>query len=72
MGALSKSQKEALKWLQEHSGDGVFALNGTFLAAGEIAPHTRGTWNKLRDAGYVEFYKPTGKGRGRMRLSGKA
>lgn len=66
---LTQSAKDALRWLAKHNGDGLFDPNGVVLAAGETAPFTRLTWNKLRDAGLVEFYNPTGKGRGRLRLT---
>lgn len=54
---MTKSQKEALKWLSEHNGDGVFDRNQVLIAAGCDAPHTRATWNALRDLGAVEFYQ---------------
>lgn len=53
---MTKAQKEALKWLTEHNGDGCFDRYGTLIAAGEKAPVMRSTWNALRDAGLVEFY----------------
>lgn len=65
---MTKSQHEALRWLTERGGDGVFDKNGTLIACGESAPFVRSTWNVLSEYGYVEFYKPTGKGRGRVRL----
>ena len=64
----SKSQAQALRWLSNRNGDGVFDINGVLLAAGELAPFTRSTWNALRDLDLVEFYKPAGKGRGRVRV----
>lgn len=72
MTGLTKAESAALKWLREHNGDGMFDKHGVVLAAGESGPHTRSTWNKLRDRGLIEFYNPTGKGRGRLRLSNKA
>jgi hypothetical protein len=66
---MTKSQKDALEWLAKRGGDGCFDLNGVVLAAGEYAPHTRSTWNALRDLGLVEFYNPAGKGRGRLRVA---
>ncbi|AZO77739.1 MULTISPECIES: hypothetical protein [unclassified Bosea (in: a-proteobacteria)] len=66
---MTKAQEAALAWLRERNGDGCFDRNGVLLAAGESAPVTRTTWNHLRDLGLVEFYKPTGKGRGRCRLT---
>lgn len=68
---MTKAQKDALDWLKKHNGDGLFDRNGVLLAAGETAPVTRATWNALRDLGLVEFYKPTGKGRGRCRLTAR-
>lgn len=67
--SLTKSGREALEWLAKRNGDGLFDTNGVVLAAGETAPFMRMTWNQLRDAGLVEFYNPTGKGRGRLRLT---
>jgi hypothetical protein len=66
---ITKTQGEALKWFADHTGDGIFDKHGVLLAAGELAPFNRSTWNALRDVGLVEFYKPTGKGRGRARLT---
>jgi hypothetical protein len=66
---ITAAQKHALEWLRKHGGDGVFDHNGVLLAAGETAPVTRTTWNALRGLGRVEFYNPTGKGRGRCRLT---
>lgn len=60
---------EALEWLRKRGGDAVFDKNGVVLACGELAPYMRTTWNKLRDAGKVEFYKPPGtRGYGRLRV----
>lgn len=47
----------ALRWLGRRNGDGGFDLNGVLLAAGELAPFMRATWNGLRDLGLVEFYE---------------
>lgn len=65
---MTKPQAEALRWLLDRNGDGVFDRDGVLLAAGELAPFMRSTWNVLRDLGLVEFYNPTGKGRGRLRV----
>jgi hypothetical protein len=65
----TKAQETALRWLIEHGGDGLFDHNGVLLAAGEIAPHTRATWNALADLGLVQFYKPAGSRRGRLRAT---
>lgn len=53
---LTEAQRAALRWLKEHNGDGLFDVHGVLVAAGECAPVMRTTWNKLRDAGFVEFY----------------
>jgi hypothetical protein len=65
---LTKAQRDALLWFAEHNGDGVFDRSGVLLAAGELAPVMRSTWNKLAAVGLVEFYNPIGRGRGRLRL----
>lgn len=66
---MNDTQKQALRWLSERGGDGCFDKNGVAFAAGETAPHTRHTWNALRDLGKVEFYNPAGKGYGRLRTT---
>jgi hypothetical protein len=53
---MTPAQREALIWLQQHNGDGVFDKHGVLLAAGESAPFMRSTWNALRDMGRVEMY----------------
>ncbi|MBS7699196.1 MULTISPECIES: hypothetical protein [unclassified Chelatococcus] len=68
---LTKSQVEALRWLREHNGEGMFTNVGTLLAAGEIAPVVRSTWNALAQAGFVEFHGGKS-GRGRLRIIEKA
>lgn len=50
---MTPAQSQALEWLKQHNGTGVFDKNGVLLAAGELAPHTRSTWNALRDLGMV-------------------
>jgi len=66
---MTKAQENALKWLIEHTGDGIFDKNGILVAAGEPAPFMRSTWNALAAAGKVEMYKlPGTKGRGRCRV----
>lgn len=54
------SKSKALDWLIQHNGDGAWARSGKggtmLLAAGQVAPYTRVTFNKLRDAGLVEYY----------------
>lgn len=69
---MTESQREAVAWLRKHGGDGMFAADGVLLAAGERAPFMRSTWNALDELGFVEFYNPSGKGRGRLRLTAKA
>lgn len=66
---MSEATTKALKWLAGRNADGCFDQNGVVLAGGQTAPFMRSTWNKLRDAGLVEFYNPAGKGRGRLRLT---
>lgn len=66
---LSDAHKTALIWLHERSGDGIFDKHGVVLAAGERAPFMRSTWNLLRNSGLIEFYNPTGSGRGRLRIT---
>ena len=68
MADLTKAMQAALKWLRDRGGDAAFDRYGVALAMGDSAPVARSTWNKLRDAGLVEFYNPSGKGRGRLRL----
>ena len=50
---LTKAQRDALQWLAEHNGDGVFDRYGVLLAAGELAPVMRSTWNALAALGLV-------------------
>ena len=69
---MTKAHINAVNWLRLHGGDGLFDRDGVLVAAGERAPFMRSTWNHLRDVGYVEFYKPTGSGRGRVRLTDNA
>lgn len=68
MGAPNKNQIKALDWLRERGGDATLDKHGVVLAAGESAPFTRQTWNALRDCGMVEFYNPSGRGYGRIRV----
>lgn len=69
---MTDAQREAVKWLREHNGDGLFDKNGVLVAAGERAPFMRSTWNALHDIGAVEFYGPDHKPRARCRLTGRA
>lgn len=66
---MTKAQADALEWLRKRGGDGIFDRHGVVLAASETAPVVRATWNALAKLGKVEFYKPTGKGRGRLRVT---
>lgn len=70
MSELTKAQTNALKWLTDRGGDGLFDLNGVAMSQGDLAPVERKTWNALRKAGLIEFYNPRadGKGRGRLRI----
>ena len=54
---MTKAQGEALRWLRERNGTGVWEKPGAtvLVAAGERAPHTRGTWNALRDLGLLKI-----------------
>lgn len=61
---LTEAQRAALRWFKAHNGDGLFDVHGVLVAGGELAPVMRSTWNKLRDAGFVEFYQD----RKRLRL----
>jgi len=57
MTAVTQSHLAALKWLRNRNADGVFERNNSVvLAAGDRAPVMRSTWNKLAEAGLVEFY----------------
>lgn len=53
---ITPAQKSALLWLRNRNADGMFDINGVLLAAGELAPVMRSTWNKLRSYGLVESY----------------
>ena len=65
-GGMTEAMRDALKWLSAHNGDGAFAGRGhTLIAAGEIAPFLRSTWNALLKSGHVEEYQ----GRKRIRLT---
>jgi hypothetical protein len=54
--SLTANQKSALKWLINHTGDGLFDKNGVLTAAGERAGVMRSTWNALIKAGLAEKY----------------
>lgn len=77
---LTKTQREALRCLEEHGGEGaVIEKNGHVLAAGcilgayneredetgtQYMPYSRQTWAGLREHGMIESA-----GTGRIRLS---
>lgn len=65
---ITGAQMSALRWLAHHGGDGMFdrAHGNTVLAAGEISPVTRATWNGLVTTGLVERYGPKAR---RVRLT---
>lgn len=65
---MTEAQQKALQWLVDRGGDGIFNDGGVLSVAGEIAPYLPGAWNALCDLGKVEFYNPTGEGRGRCRV----
>lgn len=68
---LTDAQLSALQWLYRHNGDGAFAFGGkgkALIAAGEVAPVNRATWNILQGRGLVEYYGGKS-GRARCRLT---
>lgn len=51
---MTNAERDALKWLSDHGGTGVFVQGGrVLLAGGEIAPFMRSTWKKLLESGHV-------------------
>lgn len=69
---MNSGEKRALTWLQTHGGDACFDRNGVAIGQGESAPVYRATWNKLQQAGLIEFYggkRDGGTGYGRLRLT---
>ena len=66
---LTKTETNALKWLRQRNGDGVFDKHHVLLAAGETAHFMRSTWNSLRDKGMIEYYGEKNK---RVRIVGAA
>lgn len=56
MTRLTKAQKDALRWLLDHNGDGGFDKHNVLVAGGEKAPIMRSTWNALAVNELVEFY----------------
>lgn len=61
---LTTAQRKAEEWFREHGGDGVLINGNCVLAAGEVAPHTWGSFKALEAAGRVERY-----GKRRIRLT---
>lgn len=53
---ITKAQREALQWLREHNGDGVFMRGNIVMAAGKIGPHKWSTWKALIENGRCEKY----------------
>jgi len=54
VGEVTESEQYALRWLFDHNGEGTFTGRGAqFLAGGEIAHCTNGTWKKLRERGFI-------------------
>lgn len=76
MSKITEAQNEALRWLANHNGEGTFQRGGhgnTLIAAGEVAPVMRSTWNALRILDLVEFFGgPKGQSRCRLTDAGKA
>lgn len=72
---MTDAQKDALRWLGRHNGDGAFAFGGkgkALIAAGEVAPVNRATWNTLQAMGHVEYYGgKSGRARCRLTATGK-
>jgi hypothetical protein len=57
---LTRVETQALQWLDDHDGDGVFDIYGLLFAQGEIAPFMHWTWDALCWKGFVEYYGPPG------------
>lgn len=55
MTELTTSQKRALVWLKARNGTGIFDRDHVLVAAGAHGPFQRGTWNALRDAGFIRI-----------------
>lgn len=54
---MSESTRNALQWLKDHNGDGVFMRGNVVLAAGEVAPFRWVTWKSLIAEGKCEAYQ---------------
>lgn len=70
--ALTKAQADALQWLRDHNGGGIFDKHGVLLAAGESAPFMRSTWNALGRAGLVDIWRPGTRGPKRVAVTAPA
>jgi hypothetical protein len=66
---VTPAQSKALAWLKQHNGTGVLNKYGVLLAAGELAPFRRSTWNALRDAGAVDIYRIGSRGPARIAVA---
>lgn len=76
--ALTQTQKDALAWLAERNGSGVFDKLGRLIAAGEIVGKYCGdelvsavssaTWARLFACGMIE---PDGRNRARLTDAGR-
>ena len=51
---LTKAQKEAMTWLNDHGSTGVLTSSGYLLAGGEWGQSEPVTWLRLVAMGYVE------------------
>lgn len=54
---MTQAQQDALKWLNDHGGDGVIIKFGRVLSLGEIAPHQASTWKALVEQGKCQTYQ---------------
>jgi type VI protein secretion system component VasF len=54
---LTQAQYDALKWLKDRGGDGVFIQFRRVLAQGEVAPHMWSTWKALIKLGFCGEYR---------------
>lgn len=57
MRKFTDAEYDALQWLTDRAGDGVFAGRGGILnACGEVAPVMRSTCNRLVSKGALDTY----------------
>lgn len=54
---LTRAQHEALTWLNDHNGSGVFTNTQQLLAGGKIGPFMRSTWNVMEALSVVTYTK---------------